>query len=178
MRSFVSRPAFIAAVLSVALAAAAHADAIDPCSLLSDADKAELGVPKDSAPSRQSQPGGVQACKYRFEPADAAPGSVVSIILSQQVPERVLQLRAMQTQAREQGTPAQQQARGDYFEDGVMCKVVLSLRQETSQCIGASEQSVVALTVSRPSSGDKAAYPALQLRIISALVARVGSKGG
>jgi hypothetical protein len=84
----------------------------------------------------------------------------------------------MQAKAREEGTAAQQQARGEYFEDKVMCKVVLASRQETSQCIGASEQSVVALAVSRPNLDNEVTYPASQLRIIATLVSRVASRGG
>jgi hypothetical protein len=173
-----NRHAFAIAVLAAMLAPAASADAIDPCSLLSDAEMVELGLPKDSVPSRESQPGGVQACKYRLRSPGAASDGMVSIILSQAVPERVLQLRGMQAKAREEGTPAQQQARGEYFEDKVMCKVVLASRQETSQCIGASEQSVVALAVSRENLGNEVTYPASQLRIIAALVSRVASRGG
>ena len=103
---------------------------------------------------------------------------MVSIILSQAVPERVLQLRALQAKAREEGTPAQQQARGEYFEGKAMCKVVLASQQETSQCVGASEQSVVALTVSRPNLTSEVTYPASQLRIVATLVSRVTSRGG
>ena len=170
--------AFVIATLAAAFASAAHADAIDPCSLISDTEMLELGLPKDAVPSHESQPGGVQACKYPFRSAGAASDGMVSIIVSQAVPERVVQLRALQAKAREEGTPALQQARGEYFEDGVMCKVVLASRQETSQCIGATEQSVVALAVSRPSLGNQVAYPASQLRIIALLVSRVASRGG
>jgi len=169
---------FIIATLAAAFATAANADAIDPCSLLTDAEMVDLGLPKDSVPSHESQPGGVQACKYQFRSAGAASDGAVSIVVSQAVPERVLQLRALQAKAREEGTPAQQQARGEYFDDKVMCRVVLASQQETSQCIGASEQSVVALAVSRPASGNKAAYPASQLKIMATLVSRVASRGG
>ena len=166
------------AVLAATFAPAASADTIDPCSLLSDADKVELGVPKDSIPSREAPPGGVQACKYLFRTPGAGADGMVSILLSQAVPERVLQLRSLQAKAREEGTPAQQQARGEYFEGEVMCKVILASQQETSQCIGVSEQSVVALAVSRPNHTKEVTYPALQLRIIAALVSRVTSRGG
>ena len=138
----------------------------------------ELGLPKDSVPSRESQPGGVLACKYQFQAPGASPGGMVSIILSQAAPERVLQLRGLQAKAREEGTSAQQQARGEYFEGKVMCKVVLASQQEISQCIGASEQSVVALAVSRPNLTKEVTYPTLQLRIIATLVSRVTSRGG
>src|ERR1041385_690437 len=135
-----SRHAFVIATLA-AFTTAAHADAIDPCLLLSNAERVELGLSKDSVPARESQPGGVQACTYQFRSAGTASNGKVSIILSQAVPERVLQLRALQAKAREESTPAQQQARGEYFEDRVMCKVILTPQLETSQCIGASEQS-------------------------------------
>ena len=172
------RRAFAITVLGAMLAASARADAIDPCSLLSDAELVELGLPTGSIPSRESQPGGVQACKYQLRASGAATEGMVSIILPQAVPERVLQLRAMQAKAQEAGTPAQQQARGEYFDGKVMCKVALANQQETSQCVGATEQSVVALAVSRPNSGDRVTYPASQLRIIATLVSRVASRGG
>ena len=173
-----SRHAFAITILAAMHATAASADAIDPCSLLSDAEMIELGLPKDSVPSRESQPGGVQACKYQFRTPGAASDGMVSIILSQAVPERVLQLRELQAKAREEDKPAQQQARGEYFEGKVMCKVVVASQQETSQCIGTSEQSVVALTVSRPNLANEATYPASQLRIIATLVSRGTSRGG
>jgi len=173
-----SHRTFIVTALAAMFTTAANADAIDPCTLLSDAEMVELGLSKDSMPSRESQPGGVQACKYQFRSAGTASDGMVSIILSQAVPERVLQLRAMQAKAREEGTPTQQQARGEYFEDRVMCKVVLASQQEVSQCIGASEQSVVALAVSRPNLTNGVTYPASQLRIIATLVSRVASRGG
>ena len=173
-----NRRTFIITALAAVFATAASADAIDPCSLLSDAEMVELGLSKDSVPSRESQPGGVQACKYQFRSAGTTSDSMVSIILSQAVPERVLQLRALQAKAREESTPTQQQARGEYFEDKVMCKVVLASHQETSQCLGTSEQSVVALAVSRPNLSHEVTYPASQLRIIASLVSRVASRGG
>lgn len=173
-----SRHTFIITVFATVFATAANADAIDPCSLLSDAEMVDLGLSKDSVPSRESQPGGVQACKYQFRSAGAASDGMVSIILSQAVPERVLQLRALQAKAREESTPTQQQTRGEYFEDQVMCKVVLASQQEISQCLGTSEQSVVALAVSRPNLTSKVTYPASQLRLIATLVSRVTSRGG
>ena len=173
-----SRYAFAITVLAAMLAPAASADAIDPCSLLSDAEMAELSLPKVSVPSRESQPGGVQVCKYQFRTAGAASDSTVSIILSQAVPERVLQLRAMQAKARKEGTPAQQQTRGEYLEGEVMCKVNLASQQEISQCVGATEQSVVALAVSRPNLATEVTYPASQLRITATLVSHVTSRGG
>ena len=173
-----NRHAFAAMVLAAMLAPAAHAEPIDPCSLLSDAEMVELGVPKDSVPLRESQPGGVQACTYQFRTPDAASDGMVSIVLSQAVPDRVLQLRGLQAKARGEGTPAQQQARGEYFEGNVMCKVVLASQREMSQCVGASEQSVVALAVSRPNLANDVTYPASQLRIVGALVSRVISRGG
>jgi hypothetical protein len=169
---------FITTALAAMFTSAANADAIDPCSLLSVAEMVELGLSKDSVPSHESQPGGVQACKYQLRSAGTASDGMVTIMLSQAVPERVLQLRAMQAKAREESTPTQQRARGEYFEDRVMCKVVLASRQEISQCIGASEQSVVALTVSWPNLGNGVAYPASQLRIMATLVSRVASRGG
>jgi hypothetical protein len=173
-----SRRALIITALMAVFATAANADAIDPCSLLSGAEMVELGLSEDSVPSRESQPGGVQACKYQFRSAASGSDGMVSIILSQAVPERVLQLRALQAKAREEGTPTQRQARGEYFGDGVMCQVVLAPQREISQCLGASEQSVVALAVSRPNLSKEVTYPASQLRIVATLVSRVMSKGG
>lgn len=164
-----NRRALITTALMAVFATAANADAIDPCSLLSSADMAELGLSKESVPSHEAQPGGVQACKYDGR---------VQIILSQAVPDRVLQLRAMQAKAREEGTPAQRQARGEYFDNNVMCKVVVASRRETSQCLGSSEQSVVGLAASRPDLANEVTYPASQLRIIATLVSRVTSRGG
>ena len=163
---------------AVAFTTTASAEPIDPCSLLSDAEQIELGVPKNFVPSRESQPSGVQACKCQTRRSGTTSEGTASIILSQAVPERARQLRAMQAKVREESTPAQQQARGEYFEDKVMCKVASASQQETSQCIGASEQSVVALVVSRPNFTDTVTYPASQLRIIGNLVSRVAQKDG
>ena len=173
-----SRRALIITALMAVFATAANADAIDPCSLLSGAEMIELGLSKDSAPSRESQPGGVQACKYQFRSAGSGSDGTVSIMLSQAVPERVLQLRAMQAKAREESTPTHRQAHGEYFENNVMCKVILASQRETSQCLGASEQSVVALAVSRPNLTNEVTYPASQLLIIATFVSRVSAKGG
>ena len=170
--------AFIITAFAAAFATVASADPIDPCSLLSEADRVELGLSKDSVPSRESQPGGVQACKYQLRSGGTTPDGMVSIILSQAVPERVLQLRALQARAREDSTRAQQQSRGEYFDGKVMCKVVSTSQQETSQCLGTSEQSVVALAVSRPNLSNQVTYPALQLRITATLVSRVTLRGG
>jgi len=173
-----SRPAFVVMALAATLATAARADSIDPCSLLSESDRAELGVPKDAVPSHEAQPGGVQACRYPLPSGSTAPDGTVAVILSQGVPERALQLRALQAKAREEGAPAQQQARGEYFEGEVMCKVASSPSQQISQCLGASEQSVVGLAVTRPNATVQATYPGSQLRITATLVSRVASKGG
>ena len=173
-----NRRTLIITALAAVFATTASADTIDPCSLLSDAEMVELGLSKDSVPSRESQPGGVQACKYQFRSTGTASDGMVSIILSQAVPERVRQLRALQAKAREESTPMQLQARGEYFENKVMCKVVLASHQETSQCLGTLEQSVVALAVSRPNLTHEVTYPASQLRIMATLVSRVASRGG
>ncbi|SFB91534.1 hypothetical protein SAMN05216344_105138 [Polaromonas sp. OV174] len=170
--------ALIITALTAVFVTAANADPIDPCSLLSGAEMAELGLSKESVSSRESQPGGVQACKYQFQSAGTGSDGMVSIILSQAEPDRVRQVRVLQAKAQEESTPMQQQARGEYFQDKVMCKVVLVSQQETSQCLGTSEQSVVALAVSRPNLTSEVSYPALQLRIIATLVSRVTSKGG
>ena len=169
---------FMIATFAAALTAAANAEPIDACSLLSEADMVELGLSKDAVPSRASQPGGVEACSYRLPSSGNASSGMASVILSQGVPERALQLRALQAKAQSENTPAQLQARGEYYEGNVMCKLVLASQQETSQCLGASDQSVVALAVTRPNLGSKVAFSAAQLRITAALVARVVSRGG
>ena len=168
----------IIAMLGAVFATAANADAIDPCSLLADTEKVELGLSKDAVPLRESQPGGVQACKYPFRSAGTAPDGMVTILLAQAVPERVLQLRALQAQARGESTPSQQQARGEYYEDPVMCKVLVASQQETSQCLGTSELSVVGVAISRPNPTHEVIYPAAQLRLTATLVSRIASRGG
>ena len=173
-----SRHALAISILAAMLAPAAHADTIDACSLLSETELVELGLPKDSVASRESQPGGVRACHYRFRPPGADSDATVSIILSQSVPERALQLRALQAKVLEESTAAQRQARGEYVEGPVMCKVVSVPPQEVSQCVGATEQSVVALAWSRTRPADAAVNPATPLRIVAALLSRVKSQGG
>ena len=61
---------------------------------------------------------------------------------------------------------------------GTSCASWFWLLKGSSQCLGASEQSVVALALTRPNVGNRVAFPAAQLRITAALVARVVSRGG
>lgn len=158
----------------MASATAALADPIDPCSLLTSIEMEELGIPKGATPSRELQPGGVQACRYE----GVSTGSTVSVIISQGVPDRARQLRAMQGLAQREGTAEQLSARGEYFQGNVMCKVVVTSETEKSQCLGATEQSVIGLSVSRAGESKQVTSPALQLRIIGTLVSRVASSGG
>ena len=102
----------------------------------------------------------------------------VSIILSSAAPDRVLQFRALLAKAVGENTPAQLEARGEYYSGGVMCKVVSAHQRETSQCLGATEKSIVALALSRPTTENKVAYPAAQLRLTATLVSRVAARGG
>jgi hypothetical protein len=94
------------------------------------------------------------------------------------VPDRALQVRAMLNKALSENSPAQLEARGEYFAPNATCKVVLVSQVETSQCLGTTEQSVVGLTLIRTSRENKVSYPALQLRFTSKLVSSVGERGG
>jgi len=165
------------AVIAAVSSAGAIAGPLDPCSLLSDTDRIELGVPADLLPSHEDQPGGVQACRYQPPEGPTATGTV-SIILSSAAPDRVLQFRALLAKALGENTPAQLEARGEYYSGDVMCKVVLAAQRETTQCLGATGKSLVALALSRPDAEGKVAYPAAQLRLAATLVSRVAARGG
>ena len=167
----------IATLLATAPAIVFAAAPIEPCSLLSAADLAELGVPADAVRSMQRQQGGVLYCRYQ---APGTPTSVSSatVILSTAVPDRALQVRAMLSKALSENSPTQLEARGEYFASNATCKVVSVSRVETSQCLGATQQSVVGLTLTRVNKEDKVSYPTLQLRLISKLVSSVGDRGG
>ncbi len=136
----------------------------------------EVGLPGSTPPSHENQPGGVQACKYQVQRSPA--GITVSIILSEAVPERVLQLRALRAKALGENTSAQLEAHGEYYRENVMCKVVSASRLETSQCLGTTEQSIVALVLVRPNQANVPVYPASQLRLTATLVSRVAARGG
>ena len=168
--------AFLSA-LAVTWATAASAEPLDPCALLSGADLLELEVPAGTAPVHKDQPGGVHACEYKPQSASGAT-QTVTVMVSDAARDRVLQFRAMLAKALSENTQAQLEARGEYYAAPVMCKVAASAQLETSQCLGATEQSVVALALSHSKLGDKPAYPTVPLRLISALVARVGAAGG
>ena len=167
----------LAILFTVASASTLSAEPIDPCSLLSSADLGELGIPADAAPTLEKQQGGVLYCNYQV-PGTLATASAASVILSTAVPDRVLQVRAMLAKAVSENTPAQLEARGEYFATGATCKVVSVSQLETSQCLGTTEQSVVGLTLRRVNVENKISYPALQLRFISKLVSGVGERGG
>ena len=165
-----------AALVTAAMTTVSNADPIDPCSLLSDADMIEIGLPSGSQPSHENQPGGVQACKYQAQRGPA--GISVSIILSEAVPERVLQLRALRAKALGENARAQLEARGEYFGDSVMCKLASASQLESSQCLGTTEQSVVGFMLVRPTQANAPVYPTAQLRLTATLVSRVAAKGG
>jgi hypothetical protein len=170
-------PRVLALLLVAAATTALHAEPIDPCSLLTETELIELGLPTGVTPSRESQPGGVQYCKYRVQTASGH-DNTVSIILSRAVPDRVLQLRALQARAIGENTLAELQARGEYYAEGVMCKVVSASQLETDQCIGSTDASIVGLALIHPNLENKVAYPSPQLKLIAALVSRVGARGG
>jgi len=167
----------IVSVVAVISSAGANAEPLDPCSLLSGTERVELGMAADLVPSHENQPGGVQACKYQAPESPMTTGAV-SIILSSAAPDRVLQFRALLAKTLGENTPAQLEARGEYYSGDVMCKVVSAAQRETSQCLGATEASIVAVAVSRPSTANKVAYPAAQLRLTTSLVSRVAARGG
>lgn len=148
-----------AALFAATVTTAANAEPIDPCSLLSAADLAELGVPVGVVPSHEDQAGGVQYCRYQV-PSTPTSTSAVSVILSATAPDRVLQVRALLTKALAENTPAQLEARGEYLAGEVMCKVVSGPQLETDQCLGTTQQSVVGLTLSHPNAENKIRYPA------------------
>ena len=164
-------------LFAVTSASALSAEPIDPCSLLSPADLGELSIPADAARTFEKQQGGVLYCNYQVL-GTAAATSAASVILSTAVPDRVLQVRAMLAKAVSENTPAQLEARGEYFAPNATCKVVSVSQVETSQCLGTTEQSVVGLILRRVNVDNKISYPALQLRLILKLVSGVSERGG
>ena len=170
------RPVALVALLAAACTTC-RSEGIDPCALLSAGDLAELGIPADAARSLEERPGGVRYCRYQVSGAPSAANSA-SVILSTAVPDRVLQFQAMLRKAVSEGTPAQLQARGEFFASNATCKVAAVSQVETSQCLGTTDQSVVGLTLIRANAENKVAYPALQLRFMSKLVTSVAAKGG
>jgi len=165
--------AFVAAVSSVG----ATAEPLDPCSLLSGTDRIELGMPADLTGTHGDQPGGVQTCKYQTPDSPVATRSA-SIILSSGAQDRVLQFRAMLAKALAENSQAQLEARGEYYSGNVMCKVVLAGQRETSQCLGATEKSIVAVALTRPIAENKVEHPDAQLRLTATLVSRIAARGG
>ena len=165
----------LAALIAATVATAASAEPIDPCSLLSAPDKAELGIPAGVTPTLERQPGAVQMCRYQL-PGTPTRATVVSVIVSADVPDRVLQLRAMMTKALSESSRAQLEARGEYYAGSVMCKVVATSELETSQCLGATEQTIVALSLTRPNPENRVKYPEQQLRLEAALVSRASAR--
>jgi hypothetical protein len=167
----------ILAVLFTTMAVTASgAEQIGPCSLMTDADLIGLGVPEGAPRSQESQPGGVQACKFHVQ--DATGGMTVSILLSQDVPERALQLRALQAKVISESTTAELDARGEYYSGNVMCKVTSVSRVETSRCLGSTEKSVIAFTLVRPQSEAKVRTPTQQLQLTATLLSRLAARGG
>jgi hypothetical protein len=84
----------------------------------------------------------------------------------------------MLAKALAENTPAQLEARGEFYSGDVMCKVVLAAQREMSQCLGATEKSIVAMSLSRPVTENKVEPPAAQLRFTATLVSRVAARGG
>jgi hypothetical protein len=166
----------LATLLATASAIASAAEPIEPCSLLSAADLAELGVPTDAVRSEQQQ-GGARYCNYRV-PGTPTGVSSASVILSTAVPDRALQVHAMLNKALSEASPAQLAARGEYLTPSTTCKVVSVAQVESSQCLAATEQSVVGLTLVRTNGQNEISYPTLQLRFISKLLSSVAERGG
>lgn len=150
---------------------------LTPCLLLSQNDIDALGMTSASAAIRVAQAGGIQACTYRSSIAEVESANVVTAILSQTVPDRAMQFRALQEKAKNEVTLAQQQERGEYFGIDGMCKVSDPTHNPTIQCLGASNSSVVALTVTGQQPAITITYPALYLKIISDLVGRLHAAG-
>lgn len=163
--------------LVAAATATARAEPIDACSLLTDAELTGLGVAAGAVPARETQAGGVQTCRYQ---AQAAPEHVgtVSIILSFSVPDRVRQLQALQAKALSENGSAELQVRGEYYADGVMCKVVSAAQGEVDQCIGMTKDSIVGLALTHANPDGRAAFPSEPLALIAKLVSRVAAAGG
>lgn len=164
-------------LFSTAATAVSGAEPIDPCSLLTEGERIEIGVPAGTAPIRDLQPGGVQYCKYQAQ-SPIGQSVTLSIILSVGVPDRALQLRALHAKARAENTEDQLKLRGEYYVEGAMCKLLPSAQAETDQCIGSTDRSVVGLALTRPNTANGATYPSLQLKLISTLVSRVNALGG
>jgi hypothetical protein len=111
-------------------------------------------------------------------PDDPVATPSASIILSSGAQDRVIQFRAMFAKALAQNTQAQLEARGEYYSGDVMCKIILTAQRETSQCLGATEKSIVGLGLSRPITKTSEERPAAQLRLTATLVSRVAARGG
>ena len=172
-----SHRAFVIALLAAGVTTAANADAIDPCSLLSDADMIELGLSKDSVPSRESQPGGVQACKYQVRSAVAdrvAPCRSscrrrcpsVPCNFARCKPRHVKKVRLPN------GRNAVNISRTGDVQGG---RRHSTGNQPMHRRFGAIR---CRPEVSRQSVGDAVTYPASQLRIMATMVSRLTAKGG
>src|SRR5262249_9572353 len=92
--------------------------------------------------------------------------------------ERILEFRALMQKAQSENTADQLRGRGEFYSGPFMCKVQLMSPAELSQCIGATEASMVTLAVSRGVAGQPVAFPSLQRDLISEITARVRARGG
>jgi hypothetical protein len=185
----------MASIFAIALPASA-ADLPDPCALLAPDELSALGMPKGAVAGPDSKEDGrFLICNYRpaDQKADPSPAAESSSITSPSVVvmiasagnDRVLQLRAMIAKARGENSPAQLQARGEYYADTTssansvpMCKVQIEGGVEASRCLSATDTNIVTLIVGRRAPEGGALDPSRQLRLISELAARVRAKGG
>jgi hypothetical protein len=175
------KPLVFAAPFVIACMSTSAAELPEPCGLLSPADLSALGVPNEAKPSSEKRDSGrYLACKYAIAegqtPSEHATSATV--MLSAMPVDRIRELRAFFAKALSENTESELQAKGEYYLESVMCKVVIAAAVETSQCVGATETTAVGLLLSHPASSGKISYPSLQLRIISELASRVRQRGG
>ena len=167
------------------MAACGHATAgglPDPCGLLSPNELSELGLTDKAIGAVDSRDGGrLLICKFLARPEDTAgPGGIsITVMVSAAGGDRVLQFDALVAKARSENTPSALSARGEYYAESgsAMCKVTVAAAVETSQCLGATGTTVIALAVERPAPDGRTADPTVPLKLISEMAARVRQAG-
>lgn len=170
--------AVLAACFVVAPARAA--DDIDPCQLLTRAELAEIGIGAEvvGAPEKQGT-GNVSACRYATTPSSASVQPVIAtVILSAAGRERVAELGAMIAKATADSSAVELKARGEFYQGSNMCRVRSAAAVETSQCVAATDRTIVAFSWGRTAPSAEVTEPALQLRVLAGLVSKVKAKGG
>jgi hypothetical protein len=160
-----------AAALCVSTSARS-AETPDPCTLLSVAERSELGVPADAPVLRDKPAEGVSGCSYQ------APGLRLTMAVVAAESARILQFRALIAKTQGEHTQAELALRGEHYADGVICKVVSGPAGHSSQCMGVTQRSLVMLALVRPGTTDTAAVPTQALRLTTELVARAAAGGG